>query len=190
MEIRYYILEIYWKNIIINKVHDVEFFIEDGEIQIFNYCYAENEIILEDKKCDNIDNNELLKNKVTTNDLELVNSTLDEINSNDELSNKYIKEIVNDIENKKLKKEDIIDYLLKICIDICQYSSNLLTEFFTNNKLNDENVNKFVNELYEKDCSYKKEYELYEENFNILLKINNLIDDKYIKKILNILKII
>ena len=164
--------------ITLNKLHDVEFFIEDGEIQIFNYCYAENEIILEDKKCDNIDNNELLKNKVTTNDLELVNSTLDEINSNDELSNKYIKEIVNDIENKKLKKEDIIDYLLKICIDICQYSSNLLTEFFTNNKLNDENVNKFVNELYEKDCYYKKEYELYEENFNILLKINNLIDKK------------
>ena len=165
--------------ITLNKLYDVEFIMDDNETQIFNYCCSENEIILEDNKCDNMNNNELLKNKVSTNDYELVNSMLNEINSNDDISKQYISEIINDIENKKItKKEDIIDYLVNICVDICEYSSNLLTEFFTNNKLNDDIVNKFVNELYEKDCYYKKEYSVYEEKSNLILKINNLIDKK------------
>ena len=163
----------------LNKLYDMEFIIDDDDMQIFNYCYSENEIILEDNRCDNITNNELLKNKVSTNDYELVNSMLNEINSDDKLSKQYISEIINDIENKKItKKEDIIDYLINACSNICDYSSNLLTEFFTNNILNDNTVNKFVNELYEKDCHYKKEYSIYEEKFNLLLKINNLIEKK------------
>ena len=83
-------------------------------------------------------------------------------------------------DNKTLldNKEDIIKHLFNLCTSICEFSSNLLTEFFTNILLDDNIVNQYISDLFEKDCNYKKEYELYEECFEILLKIKKIIDIK------------
>ena len=162
----------------LNKLQDVDFIADDDLKQNFNYCVSEDEIEFENNDINTEDiNNVLLENKVITNDLLLVNSTLNELSDN---SVQYVEDIIKDMENKKkmTNKEDIIEHLKKLCNDVCEKSSNLLTEFFTTNILTDEIVNKYVNELYEKDCNYKNEYELYEENFDMVLKIQNIIDIK------------
>jgi molecular chaperone DnaK (HSP70) len=164
----------------LNKLYKAEFYI-DKQIQIFNYCKSENEIILENKNICNIpDNNILLLNKISTNDSELVNSTLNELTIFDNTSNKYVNEIINDMNDniKLINKEEIIEFLIKTCNNVCEFTSNLLTEFFTNNKLNDDIVNNFINDLYEKDCYYKKEFSIYEECFDIVIKISNILDNK------------
>jgi molecular chaperone DnaK (HSP70) len=161
----------------LNKLQDVDFIPDDDIKQNFNYCVLEDKIEFINNDINN------LKNKVITNELLLVKSTVNELSENNK---EYAEDIIKNMENKnknknknkKVNKDDIIEHLKKLCNSVCEKSSNLLTEFFTTNILTDEMVNKYVNELYEKDCHYKNEFDIYEENFDIVLKIQNIIDIK------------
>lgn len=85
-----------------------------------------------------------------------------EYNNQDNLSNKL--ELFNNLE--------------KIFDDVFNFASDNLLNFFINKNLNSEYVDDIVNKLYLMDVDFKEKFNLFDNEFNIISKLTNKLEEK------------
>ena len=85
------------------------------------------------------------------------------------------------MDNSKFNKTEFtqnLEELQKLFDELFNYSSDTLCSFFIDKNLNDEIVDEYVNKLYNLDIEFKEKFISFEEEFNIINKLINKLNEK------------
>jgi molecular chaperone DnaK (HSP70) len=85
------------------------------------------------------------------------------------------------MDNSKFNKTEFtqnLEELQKMFDQLFNYASDTLCSFFINKNINDEIVDEYVNKLYNFDIEFKEKFISFEEEFNIINKLINKLNEK------------
>lgn len=80
--------------------------------------------------------------------------------------------------DKKLENDNKFNKIETLYDNLFNFASDNLLNFFINKNLSQEYVDSIVNELYQMDVDFKKEYNLFDSEFNIISKLINKLEEK------------
>lgn len=183
--IKKYATQLNYMKLILEEYNQISLDITELRRNDFNIDTGNNlNFIKDDNNCENIKNvkpnntdnsefNNLLNDKIELDDIEIIKDNYDK--NNIDLFNNIIEEIP----NKKLSnKNEVVNLLDKLCLDVKTICNDFITVFLVDNTLKPEDIDNNCMKIHEVDCIYKDTYVIYKEDIELLLKINKMLENK------------